>query len=95
MSLATLVVFNISKEKTMKEMMDALAKLYEKTLASNKVFLMKILFNMNVRRWFCCKKFKCVDYLGWFSLMSTLEESLVANSGSTMVWVMDPSLFDG
>jgi hypothetical protein len=26
--------------------------------------------------------------------MSTLEESLVANSGSTKVWVMDPSLFD-
>jgi hypothetical protein len=35
-----------------------------------------------------------VDYLGWLSLMSTLEESLVANSGSTKVWVMDPSLFD-
>jgi hypothetical protein len=28
--------------------MDALAKLYEKTLAYNKVFLMKILFNMNM-----------------------------------------------
>jgi hypothetical protein len=35
-----------------------------------------------------------VDYLGWLSLMSTLEESSVANSGSTKVWVMDPSLFD-
>jgi hypothetical protein len=34
------------------------------------------------------------DYLGWFSLMSTLEGSPVANSGSTKVWVMDPSLFD-
>jgi hypothetical protein len=32
--------------------------------------------------------------LGWLSLMSTLEESLVANSGSTKVWVMDSSLFD-
>ena len=28
------------------------------------------------------------------SLMSTLEEILVANSGSTKVWVMGPSLFD-
>jgi hypothetical protein len=28
--------------------MDALAKLYEKPLASNKVFLMKRLFNMNM-----------------------------------------------
>jgi hypothetical protein len=36
-----------------------------------------------------------VYYLGWLSLMSTLEESLVANSDSTKVWVMDPSLFDG
>jgi hypothetical protein len=35
-----------------------------------------------------------VDYLGWLSLMSTLEEILVANYGSTKVWVMDPSLFD-
>jgi hypothetical protein len=35
-----------------------------------------------------------VDYFGWLSLMSTLEEILVANSGSTKVWVMDPSLFD-
>ena len=35
-----------------------------------------------------------VDNLGWLSLMSTLEESLVENYGSTKVWVMDPSLFD-
>jgi hypothetical protein len=28
--------------------MDTLAKLYEKNLSSNKVFLMKILFNMNM-----------------------------------------------
>jgi hypothetical protein len=28
---------------------------------------------------------KHVDYLGWFSLMSTLEESLVVNSSSTKV----------
>jgi hypothetical protein len=42
------VAFNISKEKTMKEMMDALAKLYEKPSTSNKVFLMKRLFNMKM-----------------------------------------------
>ena len=48
LSLAMSVAFNISKEKTMKEMMDALAKLSEKPLASSKVFLMKILFNMNM-----------------------------------------------
>jgi hypothetical protein len=48
LSLATLVAFNISKEKTTKGLMDALAKLYEKPSASNKVFLMKRLFNMNI-----------------------------------------------
>jgi hypothetical protein len=38
---------------------------------------------------------KDVDYFGWLSLMSTLEEHLVENSGSTKLWVMDPSLFYG
>jgi hypothetical protein len=42
------VDLNILKEKTMKEMMDAFDKLYEKPLASNKVFPMKILFNMKM-----------------------------------------------
>jgi hypothetical protein len=32
MSVATLVAFNISKEKTMKELINELAKLYEKTI---------------------------------------------------------------
>jgi hypothetical protein len=36
-----------------------------------------------------------VDSLGWFSFMSTLEESPVANSDSIKVWVMATSLFDG
>jgi hypothetical protein len=35
--------FNISKEKTTKELMDALAKLYEKPSVSNKVFIMKMI----------------------------------------------------
>jgi hypothetical protein len=48
MSLAASVAFNISKEKTMKGLIDALAKLYEKPSASNKVFLMKRLFNMKM-----------------------------------------------
>ena len=41
LSLAALVAFNISKEKTTKELMDAFDKLYEKPSISNKVFLMK------------------------------------------------------
>jgi hypothetical protein len=42
------VAFNILKQKKMKELMDALDKLYEKPSASNKVFLMKRLFNMKM-----------------------------------------------
>jgi hypothetical protein len=42
------VDFNISKEKTTKELMDTLARLYEKTSMSNKVFLVKRLFNINM-----------------------------------------------
>jgi hypothetical protein len=48
LSLAASVAFNISKEKTTKGLMDTLAKLYEKPSASNKVFLMKRLFNMKM-----------------------------------------------
>ena len=47
-SLGASVDFNILKEKTTKGLMDALAKLYEKPSASNKVFLMKRLFNMKM-----------------------------------------------
>jgi hypothetical protein len=46
--LAMSMNFNISKEKTMKELMDTLDKLYEKSSVSIKVFLMKILFNMKM-----------------------------------------------
>jgi hypothetical protein len=48
LSLAASVAFNILKEKTTKDLMDALDKLYEKTSLSNKVFLMKRLFNMKM-----------------------------------------------
>jgi hypothetical protein len=48
LSLVASVAFNISKEKAMKGLMDALAKLYEKPSTSNKVFLMKRLFNMKM-----------------------------------------------
>ena len=46
--LAVSVAFNISKEKTMVDLINALVKLYEKPSASNKVFLMKRLFNMKI-----------------------------------------------
>ena len=46
--LAASVAFNISKEKTTIGLMTALDKLYEKPSTSNKVFLMKRLFNMKM-----------------------------------------------
>ena len=42
------VTFNITKAKTIEELMETLAKLYEKPSASNKVFLMKRLFNIKM-----------------------------------------------
>ena len=42
------VAFNILKETTTEGLIKALAKLYEKPSASNKVFLMKLLFNMKM-----------------------------------------------
>ena len=46
--LAVSVAFNISKETTTEGLMKPRGKLYEKTSASNKVFLMKHLFNMKM-----------------------------------------------
>ena len=48
--LALSVAFNISKEKTTEGVMSTLSKLYEKPLASNKVVLMKNLFNMKMSK---------------------------------------------
>ena len=42
------MIFNITKAKTTEELMQTLAKLYEKPSASNKLFLMKHLFNMKM-----------------------------------------------
>ena len=46
--LAASVAFNILKETTTDGLMQTLAKLYEKPSSSNKVFLMKQLFNMKM-----------------------------------------------
>ena len=42
------MAFNITKEKMMEELMQTIAKLYEKPYAPNKIFLMKHLFNMKM-----------------------------------------------
>ena len=41
---------NITKAKTIEDLMKTLATLYEKPSASNKVFLMKNLFNMKMAK---------------------------------------------
>ena len=46
--LAPFITFNISKAKMIVELMETLAKLYKKPSGSNKVFLMKHLFNMKM-----------------------------------------------
>jgi hypothetical protein len=50
LSLEASMAFNISKEKTSKNLIDALDKLYEKPSVSNKVFIMRILCNMNMSK---------------------------------------------
>ena len=46
--LAASIAFNILKEKTTIDLINALARLYEKPSTSNKVFLMKCLFTMKM-----------------------------------------------
>jgi hypothetical protein len=65
LSLVASVTFNISKEKTTKGLMDALAKLYEKPSVSNKIFLMKRLFNMKMSKGGCF-----VDHLKEFNMVT-------------------------
>jgi glycyl-tRNA synthetase beta subunit len=71
LSLATSVDFNISKEKTTKEMMYALDKLYENTSMSNNVFLMKRLFNMKMS-----KGGYVADHLNAFNTISNQLSSI-------------------
>jgi hypothetical protein len=63
--------FNISKEKTTKEMMDALSKIYEKSSTSNKVFLMKRLFNTKIS-----EDGSIVDHLNEFNTITNQLSSI-------------------
>ena len=47
--LAKNVYFNVSREKTAKELWKKLHDLYEKNTTSNKVFLMKKLYNLKMK----------------------------------------------
>jgi len=64
--LATSVAFNISNEMIAEGLMLTLAKLYEKPLASNKLFLMKHLFNMKMS-----EGGYVVDHLNEFNIVTS------------------------
>eukprot|EP00253_Pinus_taeda_P009048 PITA_09048 len=69
--LATSLAFNISKETTKDGLMLALAKIYEKPSASNKVFLMKHLFNMKMSN-----SGSVVDHLNDFNTVTSQLSSV-------------------
>ena len=72
--LAVSVAFNISKEMTTEGLMLTLAKLYEKPSASNKVFLMKRLFNMKMS-----EGGYVVDHLNEFNTVTSQLSSVGIN----------------
>jgi predicted nucleic acid-binding protein len=69
--LSQSVAFNISKEKTTQDMMKALTRMYEKPSASNKVFLMKQLFNMKK-----CENKSMQEHLSDFNTITSQLESV-------------------
>ena len=68
------VAFNISKEKTTEGVMSALGRLYEKPSASNKVFLMKRLFNMKM-----LESGSVADHLNDFNTLTSQLSSVKVN----------------
>ena len=68
------VAFNISKEITTESVMSALSKLYEKPSASNKVFLMKRLFNMKMS-----ESGSVADHLNEFNTLTSQLSSVKVN----------------
>ncbi|KAK3003168.1 hypothetical protein RJ639_019853 [Escallonia herrerae] len=74
LSLSPQVAFNISKEKSTATVMKAMEKLYEKHSASNKVFLMKKLFNMRMS-----ENGSVVDHLNDFNGVTNQLESVGIN----------------
>ena len=72
--LVASIDLNISKEKTTTNMMNALAKLYEKPSTSKKVFLMKHLFNMKM-----LEAGFVVDHLNDFNIATSQLSSIGVN----------------
>lgn len=72
--LAMPVAFNISSEMTMEDLMKKLSSLYEKPSASNKVFVMKRLFNMNMS-----EGGSITDHLNEFNTVNSKLSSVKVN----------------
>ena len=72
--MAPSVTFNITKEKMTKELMETLVKLYEKPSTSNKVFLMKHLFNMKM-----VEGGSIIDHLNEFNTITSQLSSMGVN----------------
>ena len=68
------MAFNITKVKTTKELMLTLVRLYENTSTSNKVFLMKHLFNMKM-----VEGGSVADHLNDFNTITTQLSSVDIN----------------
>ena len=76
LSLASTVAFNVFqrlKEKTTKDLMAALSKMYEKLSTSNKVFLMK-LFNLKM-----AESESVAEHLNKFNTLTSQLESVEIN----------------
>ena len=72
--LAQLVAFNITKVKKTEELMQTLARFYENLFASNKVFLMKHLFNMKME-----EGGSIADHLNEFNIVTSQLSSMGVN----------------
>ena len=71
LTLVRNVAFNIVKEKTTVDLMKALSNMYEKPSSSNKVYLMRHLFNL--------KMIKCAfvtDHINKFNVITTQLSSV-------------------
>ena len=68
------MAFNITKEKMTKELMQTLVRLYEKPSTSNKVFLMKHLFDMKM-----AEGGSIVDHLNEFNTITSQLSSVGIN----------------
>ena len=68
------MALNILKEKTTDDVMSAFGKLYKKPLASNKVFLLKRLFNMKMS-----EGGSVADHLNKFNTLTSQLSSVKVN----------------